>query len=296
MSPGEAAAIRRALPALLAGAAAIGVAPILVRIAWDGGVGPGAAAFWRLALALPALWAWMSLERRRGATPVSRGDAARLFVAGLFFAADLALWHLSILRTRVANATLLACLASTLAALASWILFGERLRRAVLIGLVTALAGAGLLMRGSVLGSGDLVGDLLGILAAVFYAGYLLGIGRLRARCTTAAAMAWSGLGALVGLLASVAILGERLLPATRTGWLAVAALAVAGQFLGQTLIAYALANLSMAFSAVAILVQPVVAALLAWALFGQNLLPIQLAGGALILTGIAVARILSKE
>jgi drug/metabolite transporter (DMT)-like permease len=255
------------------------------------GVGPGAAAFWRLTLALPVLLAWRTLERRAGAPSPSGRDSLRLLLIGLFFAADLAFWHLSILRTHVANATLLACLASTLAALASWILFRDPLRRAVVVGLLLALGGAALLMRGSAAGSGDLRGDALGILAAAFYAGYLLGIGRLRARVTTATAMLHSGLGASLGLLASVAFLGEPLLPATPRGWLLVSALAVAGQIAGQSLIAYALAHLSMAFSAVAILVQPVVAAALAWQILGERLLPVPLAGGALILSGIAVAR-----
>jgi len=283
---------RWALAALLAGASAIGLAPILVRVARSEGVGPGAAAFWRLALALPLLAAWRGIERRAAVPAPSRRDAAGLLLAGLFFAADLAFWHLSILRTRVANATLLACLASTLAALASWILFRERLRRAVLAGLLLALAGAALLMRGSAAGSGDLRGDALGILAAAFYAGYLLAVGRLRARCSTAAAMLWTGLGATAGLLASVAVMGERLLPPTGRAWLVVAALAAAGQLVGQTLIAYSLAHLSMAFSAVAILIQPVVAAALSWRFYGETLLPVQLAGGALILAGIASARL----
>jgi drug/metabolite transporter (DMT)-like permease len=289
---------RLALPALLAGAAAIGVAPILVREARFAGVGPSAAAFWRLALALPLLWAWMRLGRRRGAAaPVGR-DIGLLVLAGLFFAADLAFWHLSILRTKVANATLLACLASTLAALASWILFRERLRGRVVCGLAAALAGTGLLMRGSASGSGTLEGDALGILAAVFYAGYLLGIGRLRARCTTASAMAWSGLGATLGLLVSVAAMGERLLPARPKAWLLVGVLSITGQIAGQTLIAYALAHLSMSFSAVTILIQPVVAAALSWWIYGEALVPVQVAGGVLILAGIVVARLgsLSKE
>jgi drug/metabolite transporter (DMT)-like permease len=289
---------RIALPALLAGAAAIGVAPILVREAKFAGVGPSAAAFWRLALALPLLWAWMCLERRRGAPAPVRRDIVLLLLAGLFFAADLAFWHLSILRTKVANATLLACLASTLAALASWILFRERLQGRVLGGLAAALAGAGLLMRGSASGSGDLAGDALGLLAAVFYAGYLLGIGRLRARCTTATAMSWSGLGATLGLLVSVADRGERLLPASPKAWLLVGTLSFTGQLAGQTLIAFALAHLSMSFSAVSILVQPVVAAALSWWIYGEALAPLQIAGGALILAGITLARLgsLSKE
>jgi drug/metabolite transporter (DMT)-like permease len=279
---------RLALPALLLGAAGIGLAPILVRLAGREGVGPSAAAFWRLALALPALALWTRLDR---APAPARKDALLLVLAGLFFAADLAFWHESILRTRVANATLLACLASSLAALASWVLFRERLRGLVLAGLVAALAGAALLMQGSA-GTRLLAGDALGALAAVFYAAYLLAVGRLRARCSTAATMAWSGLGATAGLAAAVAIAGEPLLPDTPRGWLWVAALALVAQFGGQTLIAYALAHLSMAFSAVSLLVQPLVAAAVAWAWFGETLGPWQLAGGLLILAGIAAARL----
>jgi drug/metabolite transporter (DMT)-like permease len=283
---------RLALPALLLGAAGIGLAPILVRLAGREGVGPSAAAFWRLALALPALALWTRLDR---APAPARRDAFLLVLAGLFFAADLALWHESILRTRVANATLLACLASSLAALASWVLFRDRLRGLVLAGLVAALAGAALLMHGSA-GTRLLAGDALGVLAAVFYAAYLLAVGRLRARCPTAATMAWSGLGASAGLAAAVAIAGEPLFPATPKGWLWVAALALVAQLGGQTLIAYALAHLSMAFSAVSLLVQPLVAAAAAWILFGEALGPWQLAGGLLILAGIAAARLGDKR
>ncbi|HXX93565.1 MAG TPA: DMT family transporter, partial [Planctomycetota bacterium] len=239
------------------------------------------------------------VERRRSGpgTPDGR-DVLLLLGTGLFFAGDLAFWHLSILRTRIANATLLACLASTLAALAAWILFRERLRGWVLSGLLLALGGAGLLMKGSASGSGDLGGDALGVLAAVFYAGYLLGIGRLRARVTTAGSMAWSGVGASAGLLLAAAWAGERLLPGTSRGWLWVGLLALGGQILGQTLIAYALAHLSMAFSAVSLLVQPVVAAVLSWRFYGESLSTLQLGGGALILAGIVAARLgsLSKE
>lgn len=279
---------RRAIPALLAGAAAIGAAPILVRFARADGVGPTATAFWRLALALPLLWAWMKLGR---SPAPSRRDALLLLGSGLFFAADLAFWHASILLTQVANAALLACLASTFAALAAWLLFRERVTGLLLAGLVVALAGAALLMSRS-LSSGHRLGDALGLLAAIFYAGYLLGIGRLRARVSTATAMAWSGLGAAAGLLIAAPTLGERLLPESGRGWIPLVALALLGQLAGQTLIAYALAHLSMAFSAVALLVQPVVAALLSWWIFHETLGPLQLAGGALVLAGIVAARL----
>ena len=45
-----------ALVALLAGATFIALSPIFVREALAAGVGPTAAAFWRVALAVPVLW------------------------------------------------------------------------------------------------------------------------------------------------------------------------------------------------------------------------------------------------
>ena len=79
-----------ALFALCGGAVGIAFAPIFVRLSY---VGPSATAFWRLTLALPALWLWMMLEGQGGDTfrrPLSAADYARLSLARLFFAGDLA--------------------------------------------------------------------------------------------------------------------------------------------------------------------------------------------------------------
>ena len=95
--------------ALVGGATAMGISPVFVRFA---DVGPFTSAFWRVALALPALWLWSELERA-GRAPARPTPAARLSVlfAGLLFAGDLSFWHLAIMNTSVANATFLATLA-----------------------------------------------------------------------------------------------------------------------------------------------------------------------------------------
>jgi drug/metabolite transporter (DMT)-like permease len=58
----------------------------------------------------------------------------------------------------------------------------------------------------------------------------------------------------------------------------------------GQSLITYALADLPAAFSSVGLLLQPVVA-VLAWAILGEALGWRQALGGAVVLTGIVLAR-----
>jgi drug/metabolite transporter (DMT)-like permease len=83
---------------------------------------------------------------------------------------------------------------------------------------------------------------------------------------------------------------GEALLPAGIAGWLKLAGLAWVSHSAGQGLIAYALAHLPAAFSAVGLLLQPALAAIFAWALLGESLSVLQCAGGAVVLSGIYLA------
>jgi drug/metabolite transporter (DMT)-like permease len=93
---------RFAFPALIAGNLVLALGPWMVRLA---DVGPVASGFWRVALALPflALFAWRQ-QAGRQAPPWSL--VAMVAVGGLFFASDLAAWHVGIGLTKLANASL----------------------------------------------------------------------------------------------------------------------------------------------------------------------------------------------
>jgi drug/metabolite transporter (DMT)-like permease len=284
---------RAAVGALLLGAAAIGLAPNLVRLSEAGST---ATAFWRVTLALPLLWVWRSLDRRNR-TRSTRVDHRwptwdwRLLLPGLFFAGDLALWHVSIFWTSVANATLLANLSTIFVSLIAWPWLGERFRWQFPIGMILALAGAAMIMRVSLeLGTHRLLGDCLGVASALFYAGYQLSIKRLRSTHSTGAIMFWSGLASALTLLVLSLCLGERMLPVSGYGWMALLGLAVVVHVGGQGLIAWALAHASVSFGSVSLLLQPVVAALVAWKLFQETLSGAQFAGGAVVLLGIYLA------
>jgi drug/metabolite transporter (DMT)-like permease len=278
-----------ALIALFAGAAAIATAPLFVKVSETG---PVATAFWRVALALPLLWTW-SLAVARGGHYASFAQERRLMIAaGLFFAGDLAVWHWSIVLTSVANATLLANLAPIFVALAVWLLFRRRPTAAFLAGLATALAGVAVLIGADVrLGARELAGDALGVVTAMFYAAYQLTVTRLRASVATASLMAWSGLFTAAALLPVAVVSGEQILPATTLGWVKLVGLAVIAQAAGQSLIAYAMAHLPATVSSVGLLLQPVLAALFAWALLGEALGWLQFAGGVAVLIGIRIAQ-----
>lgn len=280
-----------AIYALFTGGVAIGCVPIFVRLSQ---VGPSATAFWRVLLALPVFMLWMFLEGKKGEArrPGKAVEYALMAGAGLFFAADLTVWHWSIKLTSVANATLLANFAPIFVALGGWLLYQQRVSLRFVIGMLTALAGTVFLVGTSFsLSSQHLLGDILGLVAAVFYSGYILTVKRLREDFSAPTTLAYSGVVACIILLAISLATHEVFIPATPAGWLNLFGLAWFAHVGGWGLITYALAQLPAAFSSVGLLIQPVVATLLAFLMLGEPLGMAQVAGGALVLAGIIIAR-----
>lgn len=280
-----------ALIALLAGALAIGWAGIFVRLSETG---PTASAFWRGALALPFVATWALLEARsdaRAGLVRRRGFDRTVFWCGLVFAADLYVWHLALLKTSVAAATLEGNLAPLVVMLLAWLVYRERPSRRMLAGVALALVGVVLVIAPK-LGGGSrdsLVGDVLGVSTAFFYGTYLLMVARLREGRGTGNLMFWSTLVFSLALLPVA--MTEKMLPDTWRGVATLVGLALVAQSFGQGLIAYALAHLPATFGAVGLYVQPVATAVYAWWLLGEALAPVQVIGGLAVLAAIAIAR-----
>lgn len=286
---------RFALPVLLLGAVAIACSPIFVRLSE---LGPIATAVHRVGLALPVLLLMLRLTPRTTPrttaqrAPRTASDWGLLALAGFMFAGDLATWHWSIQFTTVANATLLANFAPIFVALFSWLVFKERFTRLFLAGLTLAMIGALTLMSASLnLGPETLMGDLIALSCGVFYAGYILAIARLRSRFDTMTVMVWTGLGTFLFLLPLCWAQGESLVPPTLYAWAILLGLALVSHAGGQTMIAFALAHLPASFSSVALLTQPVVAAILAVIILNEVPLPLQAIGGVVVLLGIWLAK-----
>lgn len=281
-----------ALAALFCGATFIALSPIWVRVA---DVGPTASAFWRVALAVPLLWGLVACLPKPAA--VARRDGWLLAAAGLAFAGDLAFWHWSIQATSVANATLLANLSSIFVTLATWLLWRQRPSGLFLVGLALALCGVALLVRSSLgFSPAALLGDAYGVVTAMFYAWYLLTVKRLRdLGAATLRLMAVTTTLTAAILLPLALASGEPMLPASARGWLVLLGLAWITHAGGQGLITFALAHLPAAFSSVGLLLQPVLATAFAWVLLAEPLGALQIAGGAVVLAGIYLARRGSK-
>lgn len=278
-----------AFAALILGAAAIAFAPILVRLA---DISPTASAFWRVALAIAPLALWAEIERRAAGRTAAPVPWKALTIAGLCFAGDLGVWHVSILYTSVANSTLEANFAPIFVTLGAWLLFRQKPTRLFVTALAITLAGAVLLIApNAALGGKPLLGDALGVATAVFYAGYMLAIKSASTRASTATIMGINTTVAAAALLPYAAATSEAFLPADSAGWLVLLGLALIPHVAGQSLIAYGFAHLPAAFSSVSLLSQPVLAALYAWVLLDEGMSALQMTGALIVLAGIYAAR-----
>jgi drug/metabolite transporter (DMT)-like permease len=275
--------------ALCAAAVSMGLSPIFVRFA-AADVGPFASAFWRVALALPVLYAWVRLDEAK--SPLKTSFSRATVLAGAAFAGDLFFWHLSILGTTVANATFFATTAPVFVVLITWLALRRRVSGGTVAGLVLCcLGGVSLIGQSLDVDPARIVGDLYGIATALFFALYFLAVERARegggaARVTFELTLVTTAILLLVALL-----LEDRVMPHTAAGVAALVAMAWISHAGGQGLLSIALGRLPAVFSSLVIFLEAVAAAAFGWLILDERLTTIQALGGALILAGIWWAR-----
>ena len=270
---------------LVCSAVVLSLAPILVRLTETG---PAAAGLWRFIFALPLLFL---LTHRPGGEGVGR-PSKWMALAGLFFFLDLSFWHYGIVMTSVANATVLCNLTPVVVTLFAWIVLKERPRAVFLLALAFAMIGAFAMAAGADGGQGTdpLLGDLFSLSVALWYAGYFLAVKAARNTAGAARVMLWSTAIPIPLMLAACLALGESVIPATAAGWAACVGLGVM-HVAGQGGVAWALGRVSAAMTAVVILIQPVVAAILGWLVFGETMTAVQMVGGAVVLAAVVMAQ-----
>ncbi|MEC5386253.1 DMT family transporter [Uliginosibacterium sp. H3] len=282
-----------ALILLIAGAMSIAFAPIFVRLA---DVGPVSVVAWRLGLSIPFALVWWS---RVGNPPREKRNANGLrwlILSGVLLAIDLALWHIAIQYTSVANSTFILNLAPIFVTIGAWLLLAEAFGGGFVMALIAAIVGAALLVRASFdVSHRDLLGDMIALAAAVFYAGYQLAVKHCRKFYHTAHILAGTAIVTPLVLAPVIWLMGEKVIPQSWQGWGAVIGIALVCQVLGQGLITWAVGHVRANLASVVLLVQPVTAAGLAVIIFNETLTPIRLLGCGLVLAGIVLARRASK-
>ena len=272
------------------GAVAIAFSSILVRLSH---ASPSTAAIFRCAYALPVLGmlAWRE-DRRFGAR--SWADRRVALGSGVFFAADLLMWHHSIGDIGAGLATVLANIQVVFVPLVAWALLAERPGRHVLAALPVALTGvlliSGVLEHGAY-GRDPTRGAIFGIGAGMAYVGFLLMLrhGGADLRRPAGPLFDATATATVLCVIAGLIIGDADLVPDwPGAGWLIT--LALTSQVIGWLLITISLPRLPAALTSLLLTIQPVGSVALAAVIFGESPTVLQLGGVAMVLAALITA------
>jgi drug/metabolite transporter (DMT)-like permease len=247
-------------------------------------------AFYRAGYALPLLFLVWWLRRSGDRRPAQRRWIA--VGAGLSMGADLFSWHSSIDYIGAGLATLLANTSVIFVAVAAWVLLGERPRRTTMVAIPVILLGVALvsgLGQGDAFGVNPVRGTVLALLAAMFYAIFILGFRHSNDEQAPAAGpLMEATFGALIAILA-IGLVGPGIefgFSWPSHGWLL--ALATGSQVVGWLAIGYALPRLPAVETATIILLQPALTMLWGTLIFDERPSALQIVGAVIVLTGVA--------
>ena len=275
---------------LIIGAIAIAFSPIFVRFS---DVDPIMTAFYRIFISLPFFLFFSSFNIiEKVKFPEFNNSYVIFLVSGIFFALDLICWHWSIKLTTVSKATFLSNLAPIVVIIFSLIFLKEKFSKFFYLAALLSMVGMLMLLGESFkFNKSQFIGDLLGVLTAVWYGSYIVTISQLRKKYNSTSIMFLSGIVTAIILLIVSILFEQSLIPQSLFTITIIFLLGFICQFMGQSFITYSLAYLSASLSSLCLLIQPIAATVLAYFFFQEKLTTIQFFGSTLILIGIYIAR-----
>lgn len=245
----------------------------------------------RTGIAALALGLFVGWARREEFQSLDRGQLRGLILAGLLLAIHFAAWITSLGMTTVAASVVLVSTTPFWVALLAPRWTSDRVTRRMALGIGLGLIGS-LVVGGSDFAGGSQawLGDALAVIGGMAAAGYIVLGRRLRAGMSLPVyGASCYGIAAIV-LAFAMATTGESAggLQAEQWGWIAMVGLVP--QLIGHSSYNWALGHVSAPLVSLSLIGEPVLAAMLAWLVFGERLADGTLVGGALILGGIAIA------
>src|SRR5690349_13690876 len=192
--------------------------------------------------------------------------------------------------TKLGNSTLFGNSGSFVFAIYGLILAHRAPSAKQSLALLMALGGAGLLMSGSYeLNPKNFAGDLLTLVAGLFYGGYLIFVERARTRLKALPLLILATIFSIPLLLLISLGLGERLWP---NDWTPLIIFALSSQVIGQGLLVYSIGTLPPLVVGLALLTQPAISATVGWLAYGETLSATDLVGAAAIATALVLVRL----
>ena len=273
---------------LLLGCACISFAPVFIKLA---GLPPDSAGFYRMLFASVSLF--LVLRLRKVKLRMAKRPKLLLLGSGLFLAVDFMCWHRSIELVGPGLSTLLANFQVFFTALISWLFLKQKISRLFIISIIMALCGLQLITGAdwSLVEKNYLLGIFFGLLAGLFYSGYILLVKESMddRSVTGVSAMLMVALSSVM-LLGVVAPLNGQSFAIPSSGSLfAIAGAGIISTTIGWSLISSAIKHIPATIAGLVLLLQPTLALVWDVVIFGKPTGLLEIFGILLILVAIYI-------
>jgi drug/metabolite transporter (DMT)-like permease len=277
---------------LFIGVISISIFPVLVKWAPVSGL---TSAFYRMFIALLLLLPYVLIKKQ-----LQRPDRSLwlpVFVCGILFGSDIAIWNLSIHYSNATQATLLTNLSPVWVGIASSLFLHDKPGRQFWIGTVIALSGMVILMGIDTFAVMRFdKGFLMALTSGLLYASYMIVSKRVLNSLKIVSFMVYSMSVSSIYLLLICLLNGEPLWNFTPVVWGVLGIQGIICQLLGWLTISYAVQKLDAQRVSLALLSQSVVTGLLAWLFIHEKVSLQMIIGGIVILIGIGITFIKRKS
>jgi drug/metabolite transporter (DMT)-like permease len=255
---------------------------ILVKIADISGFGSG---FYRMLIGtIGIIPAWIYFRK-----PITDRDGVKIaIICGILFACDIALWNTSIMLSKATISTLLANLAPVWVGIGSLLFMKEKPSRIFWIGTFISILGVTVIIGlNQVLQANLNFGNVLAIIASMFYGAYLITVRKGRNSLDTFSFTTISMISSTVVLGFICLVTGTPLWGFSATTWLALGTLGIVPQLLGWLAINQALGHIRPTVASVSLLSQTVFTAIFSVLILGEILTFHEIGGAVVVLAGI---------
>ncbi|ANU23780.1 DMT family transporter [Planococcus donghaensis] len=248
----------------------------------------GVTAFYRMLFSVLIMSPVFLLKYTHEIKKLSKRDWLFASIAGVFLAFHFILWFESLNYTSVASSTVLVTLQPLFAFAGTYFFFKEKLSIKTLVSGAIAILGSVLIGYGDFQVSGSaLYGDLLALIACALITAYLLFGQDVRKRLSLVTYTFVVYSISTITLFFYIVLKGESFGPYPASEWMWFLLLAIIPNLLGHTLFNWALKWVSTNVISIAILFEPIGAAILAYFILGEYLTVSQIVGGSVVLAGI---------
>ncbi|KQL53220.1 hypothetical protein AN964_06675 [Heyndrickxia shackletonii] len=271
--------------ALIVGVIAVSTSAILVKLS---SADSGVIAFYRLFFTVLLMLPFFLMKNVRELRTITIGDWVKSIIAGVFLAFHFILWFESLNLTSVASSTVLVTLQPLFAFVGTFLIFKESFSAKAITSGVIAVLGSFIISWGDFAINGKaLIGDLIALAACALVTGYLLIGQNIRKRLSLMTYTFIVYAISSIVLFLYILIKKEPFYHLQIQDWIYFLLLAIFPTLLGHTIFNWCIKWISTATISMAILFEPIGAAILAYYIFNEKIVMTQVVGGIIIIVSV---------